>query len=103
MGCKYDDLQKSTVLVTGAARGIGRSTAHAFADQGANVAIADISQETMKKTSEEIAAKGVEVLAIPCDITDQEQVKKMFRQVTDKWGKIDTLVNNAGIIADSLF
>ena len=103
MGCKYDDLQDSAVIITGAARGIGRSTAHIFADQGANVAIADVSKDALKETSEEIAAKGVKTLAIPCDITNQKQVKEMFRQVKDEWGKIDTLVNNAGIIVDSLF
>lgn len=85
-------------FVTGAARGIGKSTATAFAEAGADVAIVDIDIEEAKKTAEEIAEKtGRKAIAIRCDCTDPGQVDEMIGQVTGELGGLDFCHNNAGI------
>lgn len=85
-------------FVTGGARGIGKCTATAFAEAGADVAIVDIDIETAKKTAAEIAAiTGRKVIAIQCDVTDEEQVQKMVDQVVEELGGLDFCHANAGI------
>ncbi|MDH4261968.1 MAG: 3-oxoacyl-[acyl-carrier-protein] reductase [Spirochaetia bacterium] len=102
---KYDfsDIKGQVVLVTGSGQGIGRSIAEKFAAHGANIVISDVNPETANKTATEIAQYGVETLAIACDVSKKEQVENMFQKILDKWGKLDTLVNNAGITMDGLF
>jgi 3-oxoacyl-[acyl-carrier protein] reductase len=102
---KYDfsDIKGQVVLVTGSGQGIGRAIAEKFAAHGANVVISDVNPETANKTAQEIAAYGVETLAVACDVSNKEQVDAMFQKILDKWGKLDTLVNNAGITMDGLF
>ncbi len=85
-------------FVTGAARGIGKSTASAFAEAGADVAIVDLDIAEAKKTAEELAKEtGRKVIAIGCDCTDSEQVEAMVQQVVDEFGGLDFCHNNAGI------
>ena len=85
-------------FVTGAARGIGKSTATAFAEAGADVAIVDLDIDEAKKTAEELAKEtGRKVIAIGCDCTDSEQVEAMVQQVVDEFGGLDFCHNNAGI------
>ncbi len=85
-------------FVTGGARGIGKSTATAFAEAGADVAIVDLDLDEAKKTAEELAEKtGRKVIAIGCDCTDPEQVNAMVEQVVAKLGGLDFCHNNAGI------
>lgn len=103
MGYAFDDLKGKVVIVTGSGRGIGRGIAETFADNGANVVITDIDEETCKKTAEEISTKGVETLAVVSDVTNREQIDNLVEKTLEKWGKIDVLVNNAGITMDTLF
>ena len=85
-------------FVTGAARGIGKSTAKAFAEAGADVAVVDLDYEEAKKTAEELAGKtGRKVIAIQTDCTDKNQVDAMVAQVVRELGKLDFCHNNAGI------
>ena len=85
-------------FVTGAARGIGKSTAAAFAEAGADVAIVDLDIEEAEKTAAELAEKtGRKVIAIRTDCTDPEQVDAMVVQVVQELGGLDFCHNNAGI------
>lgn len=85
-------------FVTGAARGIGKCTATAFAEAGADVAIVDLDMEEAKKTAAELAEKtGRKVIAIRTDCTDKEQVERMVEQVVKELGGLDFCHNNAGI------
>ena len=85
-------------FVTGAARGIGKCTATAFAEAGADVAIVDLDIETAKKTAAELAEKtGRKVIAIQTDCTSKEQVDAMVEEVVAKLGGLDFCHNNAGI------
>lgn len=84
-------------FVTGAARGIGKSTATAFAEAGADVAIVDLDFEEAKKTAAEIAEKtGRKVIAIRTDCTDAAQVDAMVAQVVEELGGLEFCHNNAG-------
>ena len=85
-------------FVTGGARGIGKATATAFAEAGADVAIVDIDIEEAEKTAKEIAeATGRKVIAIRCDVTDEADVEAMVSKVAEELGGIEFCHNNAGI------
>lgn len=97
------ELKGKAAVVTGSARGIGKAIAEKLASLGASVVINDISEDTAKKTAEEIAAKyGVETLAHACDISQEDQAAALMEACVQKFGKVDILVNNAGITRDTL-
>lgn len=85
-------------FVTGGARGIGKCTATAFAEAGADLAIVDLDIETAQKTAREIAeATGRRVIAVHCDVTDEAQVQDMVQQVVAELGGLEFCHANAGI------
>jgi 3-oxoacyl-[acyl-carrier protein] reductase len=84
------------VIVTGAASGMGRATAHLFAQEGAIVAITDINQTGLERVLEEIKAEGGQTAAWRLDVLDHEQIKRVVREVADRFGRLDILINNAG-------
>lgn len=85
-------------FVTGAARGIGKCTATAFAEAGADVAIVDMDLETAQATAQEIAqATDRKVIALKCDVTDEAQVQAMVDEVVRQLGGLDFCHANAGI------
>ena len=84
-------------IVTGAARGIGESTAWAFAKRGATAIIVDINGEGAKKVATDIQAKGLNAFAYTVDVSDTQAVDDMVEEVFKKYGRIDVLVNNAYI------
>lgn len=84
-------------IVTGVASGMGRATAHLFADEGAILAIADVNAEGLAEVEQEIAATGAEVKAWTLDVADADGITQMVREVAEHYSKIDILVNNAGI------
>ncbi|MEX0719779.1 MAG: SDR family oxidoreductase [Balneolaceae bacterium] len=86
------------VLITGGSRGLGLILARQLADEGAKVVICGRSEESLVQASEEFEFLGTDFLAIPCDITDKQQVKDMIRQIKNKLGNVDILINNAGIV-----
>jgi len=88
------NFEDKVVIITGAAAGIGRATAIAFAEKDARVVVADIDVEKGKQTSSLI---GGDAFFIEINVTDSESVKNMVKEVTKRFGRIDILVNNAGI------
>lgn len=90
-------IDEKITLVTGGNRGIGRACAVALANAGGNIVIVDRNLNNLKEISKEIESTGSKVLAIQVDITDLSQIDKMVEQVMKKFGKIDILINNAGV------
>ncbi len=95
--------QDKTVIVTGAGRGIGKIIALQFARNGSNVVVADIETGNLDAVVREIEQTGQQGLALPVDVTDKSQTRNLVEQTLDRFGKIDVLVNNAGITRDNLF
>ncbi|MBN9622469.1 MAG: SDR family oxidoreductase [Actinobacteria bacterium] len=94
MGSRFEG---SGVLVTGGAAGMGRAIAEAFLGEGAKLVIADINEERVGQTADELGAGG-EVSSLGVDVTSEEQVGEMIRRGDETLGGIDILVNNAGVI-----
>ena len=95
-------LKDKVALVTGASQGIGRDTAPALAQAGAKVAVAARTAARLAELVQEISGAGGLALAVPMDVADAEQVKAGFKQVLEKFGRLDILVNNAAITRDAL-
>jgi len=89
-------------LITGSARGIGKSIARLFAEQGAQVVIADIIQEDINSTVNEFISEGLKAVGFQCNITSEEEVENFMKDIYQQFGSIDILINNAGITADTL-
>jgi len=89
-------------VVTGAAQGIGRACALRLAAAGARIAIVDVIEPKLQAVVEEIRAQGGEALGLKADITAEAEVKASFQQVLESYGKLEILVNNAGIARDQL-
>ncbi|MET0401471.1 MAG: SDR family NAD(P)-dependent oxidoreductase [Cystobacter sp.] len=87
-----------TVLVTGGSRGLGLEMARHFVREGARVVICAREQVELARAKDELEALGGQVLAIPCDVTDRQQVKALVSRVHDRFGPVEVLVNNAGLI-----
>jgi 3-oxoacyl-[acyl-carrier protein] reductase len=95
-------LKDKVALVTGASQGIGWDIAQALVVAGAKVAVAARTEEKLALLVGEIETAGGEALAVKMDVADAEQVKAGFKQVIDKFGRLDILVNNAAITRDGL-
>ena len=89
--------REEVAVVTGAARGIGRRVALVLAEEGFRIAANDL--EAPESTLEELSSAGAETLSIPGDVSDEEAVRGMVGAVMDEFGRVDVLVNNAGISA----
>jgi 3-oxoacyl-[acyl-carrier protein] reductase len=95
-------LRNKVALITGASQGIGRETALFFSEEGAKVAVAARNEEKLAELVRLIQAAGSEAIAVKMDVADAERVKAGFKQVLEKFGKLDILVNNAAITRDGL-
>jgi acetoacetyl-CoA reductase/3-oxoacyl-[acyl-carrier protein] reductase len=94
-------LEGRTAIVTGAARGIGRAIALRFAREGARVAVNYRTSETeAKQVVEDIAASGGEALLVQANVCEPAEARSLISRVVDQWGRLDVLVNNAGITRD---
>ena len=90
-------------IITGAAQGIGQATALKFAKEGAKVACCDINLDAVQKTVDLVNQAGGEAVGFKVDVTKKDSIAAMVEGVMAKWGRIDTLVNNAGIVQDAQF
>lgn len=90
-------LDGRTAIITGAAQGIGRAFAHALAQAGARVAIADINTDAAAEVVKEIEAQGGTAKAVYADVTDESSVEEACKQIVDEWGQLTIGINNAGI------
>jgi len=95
--------KNKVVLVTGSAKGIGKSTALEFAKEGAKLIINYMNSEKEANDLVNQIKKISDAIAIKCDVSDEKQVKEMFKKIIDKFGRIDVLVNNAGVVYDVPF
>lgn len=96
------NVKDRVAVVTGAAQGIGRACALRLAAAGARVAIVDVIEPKLNAVVEEIRAQGGEALGLKTDITAEAEIKAGFQQVLESYGKLEILVNNAGIARDHL-
>jgi NAD(P)-dependent dehydrogenase (short-subunit alcohol dehydrogenase family) len=96
-------IEGSVVVLTGASSGVGRAAARHFAERGARLVIAARSAGDLEQVAAECTAAGAEALPIPTDVGSEEQVKELAAGAIDRFGRIDTWVNNAGVIAYGYF
>ncbi len=95
--------ERKTVLVTGGSRGIGKEVALKFAEEGYDVIINYVSEKTdVEALKKEFEEKGAETLILKADVSKEVEVQEVIKQAIEKFGKIDVLVNNAGITRDNL-
>ncbi|MBI5203840.1 MAG: 3-oxoacyl-[acyl-carrier-protein] reductase [Nitrospirae bacterium] len=96
------DFREQVAVVTGGARGIGKAIADALARKGVNLVIADISLEQAKDTAAELEKLGVKAMPVKLDVSKSDEVIKIFEDISKEFGKINILINNAGITRDGL-
>ena len=101
-GGRVGRLDERVAVVTGAGRGIGAAEAVRLAQDGANVAVFDLTEEACRETVEAVEAVGSEALAVACDVSKADQVEAGFAKVAERFGRVDILVNNAGVLRDNL-
>jgi short-subunit dehydrogenase len=92
------DLSGQVALVTGASRGLGLLIARELADRGCRVVICARNGEQLSGAASDLAGRGAEVLAVPCDLADRAQVTGLVTRAVERFGRLDVLVNNAGVM-----
>ena len=95
-------IKDKVVAITGGARGIGKAIATAFADRGARIALVDLLPADLEAARSELAARGVEVRAYAANVAKEDQVSAALDEVVADFGRLDAMINNAGIIKDAL-
>ncbi|HEX8548117.1 MAG TPA: SDR family oxidoreductase [Cytophagaceae bacterium] len=96
-------LKDKVVIITGGSSGIGRSCAFAFGLEGAKIVITGRNQDSLLRASDELRKSNIEILAINADVSLEEDNKRLIAETLNAYGKIDILINNAGISMRSLF
>jgi len=94
-------LDGKTAVVTGAAQGIGRAIVETFAREGAAIVIGDVNLDAAEKTAAELVEGGSRALAVRCDVTSESEVDAMVAQAVAELGRLDVMVNNAGVTRDA--
>lgn len=95
-------LEGKVALITGSNSGVGEETARVFVKEGAKVVICARRKEALEKAKEELIALGGDVLDVVCDISKEEDVNRLFAAIKEKYGKLDILINNAGVLDHNL-
>ena len=95
------DLQDRIVFITGAARGIGRGIAERLIADGASVVIADLDESAAQETAAALGKEGGKVLAVEVDVASEESVNAALTKVSEAWGPVSILINNAGLFAST--
>ena len=90
-------LEGKYALVTGAGRGMGRAISLQLAEEGANIAVSDIDASTAEDTAVAVKQFGRESIVLPADMGDLQDIDRMFTQAKDAFGRLDVVVNNAGV------
>jgi 3-oxoacyl-[acyl-carrier protein] reductase len=96
------ELKDRVALVTGSARGIGRAIAEGLANRGADIVVADLNMDEATETSLKLAEHGVKATALRLDVSNSAEVTKAFDAIVKEFGRLDIIVNNAGITKDGL-
>ena len=96
-------VQGRVALITGASQGIGRACALVLAEAGATVALAARNKEKLDEVAAQITSAGGQASVFPLDVTNEDQIKATVKEIVAKHGRIDVLVNNAGVTKDQLF
>ncbi|MEJ8755986.1 SDR family oxidoreductase [Pontibacter sp. H259] len=96
-------MKDKVVLITGGTSGIGKACAFAFGKAGAKVAVSGRNQQNLDETSRELSAAGIENVAINADVSIETDCQRMVQETVDRFGKLDVLINNAGISMRALF
>ena len=91
-------LGDKVTLITGASQGLGRALALAFAEEGARVVVNARSDESVRPVAGEVEGAGAEVLAVAADVSREAEVERLVRETVERFGRIDVLVNNAGLL-----
>lgn len=89
--------ENKVALVTGAGQGMGLAAARAFAEEGAAVALADRDEALVRKAVKDLTEEGHKAIAIPCDVTSEQQVREMVNRTVAAFGQLDAAFNNAGV------
>ncbi|WP_339324563.1 glucose 1-dehydrogenase [Paenibacillus sp. FSL W8-0194] len=89
--------QNIVVVVTGAAQGIGFGVAKAFAEQGAKLVMADLNEDQGAAAAAAIRNEGRQAIFVPCDVRKEEDIRQLMKAAEDEYGRIDVLINNAGV------
>ena len=90
-------LENKVALITGASRGIGKGIAEAFSKEGSSLILTARDAERLARLAESLTERGANAIAIAADVTDENQVEKVFHQAMARFGSLDILVNNAGV------
>ena len=90
-------LRNEVAIVTGSGRGIGQAIARRFAAEGARVALADVDAEAAGRVAADLQATGLQAWGVPCDIADPAHVRRLVEETRARFGRLDVLVNNAGV------
>lgn len=96
------DLKGKTAIVTGAAQGIGKVIALGLAKCGADIAVSDINEDSLSSAVKEIEALGRKAIAVKMDVSSLKDCEEMVKKTIDAFGKVDILINNAGITRDTV-
>lgn len=96
-------MKDKVVLITGGTSGIGKACAFAFGKAGAKIAVSGRNQQNLDQTSQELNAAGIQNIAINADVSIEADCQRMVQETVDRFGKLDVLINNAGISMRALF
>lgn len=92
------EVRDKVVFITGGSRGLGLVLARQLADEGARIAICARDSDELERARAELQGRGADVLAVPCDVTEQAQIEQAVHDVIEHFGTLDVLINNAGVI-----